>query len=138
MRRETDGGSEAADDAVHYQGDDPGRCADVFQEALYAGLYPCTEERVVRPVGNHTAQRGNGNIVDNEHDRREDRQGQPAVGNRLVDLIGGGELAGAFLLVTAPEDRRYVDIAFVRNNAFGIVVQFLLGSFNVFFNMVKH
>jgi hypothetical protein len=31
----------------------------------------------------------------------------------------------------------YVNISFVRNNTFGIIVKLAFGGFNIFFNMIK-
>ena len=96
------------------------------------------EQAVVRPVGRPGADRRNGDIVNKAHDQGKDRQSQPAVRDHAVDLIGGGELAGVLLLVAALHQGGDIDIALVRDDALGIVVQLLLGSLDVLFDMRLH
>ena len=90
-----------------------------------------TEQAVVGPIGSRCAHGHHGHPVDQEHDQSEDGQAQPAVGHDLIDLIGGGQLPDLLLLVAGLDDGSDVHIALVGDDAFGIVVQFLLGGFDV-------
>ena len=96
---------------------------------------PVAEKAVVGPIGDPGADGGNGNIINDEHHRGEDRQRQHAVGNDLIDLIGSRELPGVFLLVAALQQRGDVEIAFVGDDAFGVVVHFFFGGSDVGFDM---
>ena len=89
------------------------------------------EQAVVCPVGSSSAHADHGDVVNKEHDNCEDGQAQPAVGHDLIDLIGGGQLTGGVLLVAALDDLADVDVTLVGNDALGVVVQLLLGSFDV-------
>ena len=90
-----------------------------------------TEQAVVCPVGSGSAHADHGDVVNQEHDDREDGQAQPAVGHDLVDLIGGGQLTGGVLLVAALDDLADVHVTLVGDDALGVVVQLLLGSGDV-------
>ena len=93
------------------------------------------EQSVVCPVccsgtyGNH------GNIVYQEHDDCEDRQTQPTVGDDLIDLVRSGH-AGSLFLQAVLDDRSNVQIPFVGDDAFCIVVHFLFCGFDVLFNVL--
>ena len=125
------------------------RCPDVLFGVLVDGIVigaradteqmpAVAEQAVVRPVGRPGADRRNGDIVNKAHDQGKDRQSQPAVRDHAVDLIGGGELAGVLLLVAALHQGGDIDIALVRDDALGIVVQLLLGSLDVLLNVRLH
>ena len=125
------------------------RCPDVLFGVLVDGIVigaradteqmpAVAEQAVVRPVGRPGADRRNGDIVNKAHDQGKDRQSQPAVRDHAVDLIGGGELAGVLLLVAALHQGGNIDIALVRDDALGIVVQLLLGSLDVLLNVRLH
>ncbi len=89
------------------------------------------EQAVVCPVGGGSAHADHGDVVNQEHDDREDGQTQPAVGDDLIDLVGGGQLAGGVLLVAGLDDLADVDIPLVGDDALGVVVQLLLGGLDV-------
>ena len=89
------------------------------------------EQAVVCPVGSGSAHADHGDVVNQEHDNCEDGQTQPAIGHNLIDLIGGGQLTGGVLLVAALDNLADVDVALVGDDALGVVVQLLLGSFDV-------
>ena len=57
------------------------------------------EQAVVGPVGRPGADGRDRQVVDAEHDDREDREGENPVGDDPVDLIRDRELAGALLVV---------------------------------------
>ena len=89
------------------------------------------DHAVVGPVGRGGADGDHSDPVDQEHHHREDGQAQPAVRDDLVDLIGGRELTGLFLLVAGLDDLRDVDVALVGDDALGVIVQLLLGGLDV-------
>ena len=94
------------------------------------------EQAVVGPVGRRRADGDHGDVVNKEHDDCEDGQAQPAVGDDPVDLIGGGELFLALLLVAALDDLCDVDIALVGDDGLRVVVQFLFGGLDVLFDVL--
>ena len=74
-------------------------------------------------------------IVNNEHNNRENRQSQPAVCYDLIDLIRGGKLAGALLLIAALDDGSDIDIALVGDDTLRIIVHLFLCCLDIVFNM---
>lgn len=108
-----------------------------LEPAAGEGLDRLREEGVVGPVGYDRAEPGDGHIVDDEHDRREDRQGQPAVGDHLVDLIRGGELTGTLFLVAALHQAGDVHIALIGDDALRIVIPLLLGGSDVLLDVAQ-
>ena len=83
------------------------------------------EQAVIGPVRGGGADRHHGDPVDQEHDQREDRQAQPAVGDHLVDLVRGAQAARVVLAVAGLDDLRDVDVALVGDDALRVVVQLL-------------
>ena len=96
------------------------------------------EQAVVGPVGSGGAHGHHGDPVHQEHHQSEDGQAQPAVGDDLVDLIGGGKLILSLLLVAALDDLGDVDIALVGDDALGIVIQLLLSGLNIRLDVLHH
>ena len=96
------------------------------------------EHAVVGPVGGGSAHGYHGDPVNQEHHHGEDGQAQPAVGDHLVDLVGGGQLALALLLVAALDDLGDVNIALVGDDALGVVVQLLFGGLDVLLDVLHH
>ena len=94
------------------------------------------EETVVRPVGSGRAHGDHGDVVNKEHNSRENRKTQPAVGHDFIDFVGSGKSACVFLLVAALEHPGNVNIALVGDNGFGIVVKLGFGGFDVLLNML--
>ena len=94
------------------------------------------EQTVVRPVGSGRAHGDHGDVVNKEHNSRENRQTQPAVGYNFIDFVGGGKPARVFLLVAAFEHLCDVNIALVGDDGFGIVVKLGFGGFDVLLNML--
>ena len=93
------------------------------------------EQAVVRPVGRGSADGYHGDPVHKEHGGRKDRQAEPAVRNDAVDLVGCGERAGVLFPVAGPDDPGDVNVALVGDDALGVVVQLLLGGFDVLLNV---
>ena len=96
------------------------------------------EHAVVGPVGGGSAHGYHGDPVNQEHHHGEDGQAQPAVGDHLVDLVGGGQLALVLLLVAALDDLGDVNIALVGDDALGVVVQLLFGGLDVLLDVLHH
>ena len=94
------------------------------------------EHAVVCPVGRGRAHGDHGDVVNKEHHDREDGQAQPAVGDDLIDLIGGGELFAALFLVAALDELGDVDVALVGDDALGVVVELGLRRLDVLFDVV--
>ena len=97
-----------------------------------------TEHAVVCPVGCKRADGGNGYVIYQKHNNRENRKRRKAVGDHPVDFVGCGQFLGVFLFVTAFDNRSDIDIAFVGDDAFGVIVQLFFDRLNVFFDMVFH
>ena len=96
------------------------------------------ENTVVRPIRCPSADCGDGNEIDDEHNRRENRQRQPAVCDHLIDFIGGGKPARIFSLAAAPDDGGYVEIALIGDDALRIIIHLLLRGLDIFFDMAQH
>ena len=96
------------------------------------------EHAVVGPIRCGGAHGDHGDIIYQEHDHCKDGQAQPTVRHNLIDLIGGGQLAGLLFLVAALDDGGDINITLIGDDALRIVVQFFLGSLNVLFNMSSH
>ena len=93
------------------------------------------EETVVRPVGRGGADRHHRDPVHKEHHEREDRKSEPAVGNDLIDLVRTGLPAGLFLLAARLDDAGYVEVAFVGDDALGVVAEFAFRRRDVLFDV---
>ena len=96
------------------------------------------EHAVVGPLGRGRAHGDHGDVVHQEHDDDEDGQTQPAVGDHLVDLVGGGELTGVGLLVAALDDRGDVDVTVVGDDGLGVIIQLGLCRHNVLFDVFQN
>ena len=94
------------------------------------------EHAVVCPVGRGRADGDHGDVVNKEHHDREEGQAQPAVGDDLIDLIGGRELFAALFLVAALDELGDVDVALVGDDALGVVVELCLRRLDVLFDVV--
>ena len=94
------------------------------------------EQTVVRPVGSGRAHGDHGDVVNKEHNSRENRQTQPAACYDFVDFIGSGKSACVFLLVAALEHLCDVNIALVGDDGFGIVVKLGFRRLDVLLDML--
>ncbi len=93
------------------------------------------EQTVIGPVRSRRADTDHGNPVHSKHDQREDRQTQPAVGDHLVDFIRSAQGTGVMLPVAGLDDFRDVDIAFIGDDAFRVIIQFFFRRGNVLLNV---
>ena len=96
------------------------------------------EHTVVCPVGSGSADADHCDPVNKEHDQCEDRKTEPAVGDDLIYLIGGGESTGLFLLVAVLDELCYVNVALVGDDALGIVVKLGLGCLDIALDMLHN
>ena len=80
------------------------------------------EDAVVGPVCSPGTDGGDGDVVNEEHDRDEDGKAEPAVGDDLVDLIGGGEFPSVLFDIAVGDDFSDLHVTFVGDDGFGIVV----------------
>ena len=95
-----------------------------------------TEDAVVGEVGGGSTHANHGNPVHGEHNQREDGKTQPAVGDNLINLVGGGEAASLLFLVAGLDHLGDVNIALIGDDGFGIVIQFGFRCLDVLFNVV--
>ena len=96
------------------------------------------EQAVVCPVGCGRANGNHGDVVNQEHDDREDRKTQPAVGDDLIDLIRGGQAAHILFLVAVLDELCDVDVALVGDDGLGVVVELFFGCLDVLLDMGHH
>ena len=94
------------------------------------------ERAVIDPVRTHGADRGNGEVVYQEHDQAEYGQCEETVGHNAVDLIGRRVLTLAVLFVAGLDDLADMYITLVRDDGLCVVVHLALGVLNVFFNVL--
>ena len=80
------------------------------------------EDAVVGPVCSPGTDGGDGDVVNEEHDRDEDGKAEPAVGDDLVDLVGGGEFPSVLFDIAVGDDFSDLHVTFVGDDGFGIVV----------------
>ena len=102
----------------------PSGGAGRFEPAADERLDCLREEGVVGPVGGDGAQPADRHIVDDEHDRREDRQGQPAVGDHLVDPVRRGH-AGVLFMYAVFHQPGDVPVTLIGDDALAVVVELL-------------
>ena len=95
------------------------------------------EQAVVRPVRSPAADGGDGDEIDEEHDHGEDGKSPDAVREHAVDFIRRGHLHFIFLFIASFDDFADEKIAFVGDDAFG-VVHFLFRGDDVFFHVIEN
>ncbi len=96
------------------------------------------KQAVVGPIRGGRSNGHHGNIVDDEHYRRENRKSKPAVGDDAVNLVGSRKLFARASLAARPYDFGDVDVALVCDYAFGVVVKLLFGGLYVAFNVLQN
>ena len=107
----------------------------IFCGAYTEEVIAVAEHAVVDPVGSRRTDGDHRNIVHEEHDDDEDRQTQPAVGDDLVDLVGGRKLVFLLVFIYAVNYLAYVNIALVGDDRLCVVVVFFLDSLDVVLDM---
>ena len=96
LRHEAKHSTQTADDTVNSKADDEITCTCIGEEGS-CGLLDRAYKGIVGPVGNKSTNRRYGYVINNPHDRDEDRDTQDTVGYDLVDLIGYSHLVFALL-----------------------------------------
>ena len=128
----------AGDDAVGHQAGEPLGAAPALQQGTGAVREPGAAQHVVGPVRQEGAEGTHGDPVHQEHDHGENGQGQNAVGDDPVDLVGGGQILfiGLFLhrLGHHAVD---VGVPLVGDDALGVVIQFLFAVGDVLFQVLR-
>ena len=125
---------------VHNKAVQPAGDTQRGQDAVKEAGDNLTEQHVVSPVGAHSTDgegvAAHGDGVDAEHDHREDGQGQDAVGDDLVDLVGDGEAAlGSLFLHRLAHHGIDVGVTLVSDDALSVVIQLLLTVGDMFLQM---
>lgn len=134
LRHKTEHRAHAADDAVHDQAGEPGSGIDGIQLSRDAMGDPVAEQRVVDPVRRDAAERRDGNIIHQEHDDCENRQGEDPVGHNAVDLVRSRHMTG--ILAQAFSDQlRYIFIPPVDDERLAVVAQFFFHRDNQAFQL---
>ena len=109
----------------------------VFCRADPEHMPTVAEQSVVCPVGRGGADRHHRDPIDQKHHEREDRKPEPAVGDDPVDLIRRRLSAGLLLFVARLDDARDIEIPFVCDDAFRVVLKFAFRRGDVLFD-VRH
>ena len=101
---------------------------------LHPRLNPFAEQCIIGEIGYNSTYGFYSNVVNQEHDNRENRQSQETVRYNTVDFIGNRQTGLAFDNCIAHQLANVV-ITLVGNNAFGIIIQCFLAGCNDFFNL---
>ena len=96
------------------------------------------KQSIVCPVSGRCADSDHGEVVYEEHYRCKYGQTQPAVGDHPVDLIGSRKPTLIFFLVAAFDYLGDIYVALIGDDAFSVIVQLLLGSFDVAVNVIEN
>ena len=96
------------------------------------------KQSIVCPVSGRCADSDHGDVVYEEHYRCKYGQAQPAVGDHPVDLIGSRKPTLIFFLVAAFDYLGDIYVALIGDDAFSVIVQLLLGSFDVAVNVIEN
>ena len=94
-----------------------------------------TEESVVSPVCCRCTDSYHRNIVDDEHDRCEDRKTQDPVGYDPVDLIGCCKYTLVLLNIRSLYNARDKDISLIRDDGLGIVIELCFRCLDILLDM---
>ena len=111
------------------------RCFFILRSTPPEEMIAVSEQSVVCPVCCRCTDGYHGNVVNQEHDQRENRQTQPAVCNHFIDLVRCRELSSVLFLITGLDDGGNVDVTLVGDDRFRVIVHFLFGCFDVLFDM---
>ena len=123
LGNESQNRAHAGNDTVKDQALEPSRAVDAYQKAFDSRRNDLSEKHVVGPVCHISTDGSYGNIVNDIHNRREDRQRQDTVGHDSVDLVGNRHLfAGMFFAAAFSNDGGNIIIPLVGDNTFRIVI----------------
>ena len=90
-----------------------------------------TKHAIVCPIRSKGTDGRNGNVVYQEHHGRKNGKGRKAVGDHPVDFVGNRKLSRRFFLITALENLTDINIAFVGDDRFRIVLHFIFHSLDI-------
>ena len=103
----------------------------------YAEQMPAvTEQSVICPIRCRRADAYHRYVINQEHNNRENRKSKPTVCNNTVDFIGCGKLTRILFLIAAFYKLSYINISFICNDAFRIIVKLFFRRLNISFNML--
>ena len=122
LRNKSQDCSHAAYNAVQNQPLQPVCAVQAHQHALDGRRDNLPEQHVVGPVSNDGSNSGNGHVIYDKHNQRENRQCQDTVGHDPVDLIRYGHLAFSCFFITLSNDRCNKIVTLIGNDTFRIVV----------------
>ncbi len=94
------------------------------------------EKSVVCPVGCHRTDSNHRNVVYQIHNYGKYRQAQPTVCDNFIDFVGSRKLADIFLFIASLYDLGDIDISFIGDYTFRIVVKLFFRRFDVGFDML--
>ena len=136
LRNKSKDGSDTADHAINQQSFQPGSRACRFQSRGCPAGDPGSKQHVIGPVCHDGTDGRYGNIVDQEHDPREDRKSRDPVRDHFVDLIGDGQLVFRLFFLNHPgHDPLNVIIPRIGNDRFRIVIQLFFAVLDMPLNM---
>ena len=130
-------------DTVGNEAHQPAGHAPALQQSPGAVREPGPAQGIVCPVREEGADgdapvpdgRAHAEGIDQIHDHCEDGQGQDAVGNDPVDLVGTAELMDLLFLIDALEHLGDIDIPLIGDDALRVVLQLRLGGGDVLFDV---
>ena len=124
----------AADNTVNNKRYQPILTFGSLHVLLHPRLNPFAEQCIISKVSYNSAYGFYSNVVNQEHDNRENRQSQETVRYNAVDFIRNSKAGVAFDNCIAHQLANVV-ITLIGNNAFGIIIQCFLAGCNDFFNL---
>ena len=115
----------AADDTIGNQAHQPGCAANALQRRGYPGHNPFPKEGIIHEAHGPIADGADGDGIDQPHHRHKNRQGQEAIGDHPVNLIGNGEGAlGLALFHAGGHQFTNIMIALIGDDGFGVIIHF--------------
>ena len=134
MRSKANRCTNAANNTVNHKRYQPILTFDSLHVLLHPRLNPFAEQCIIGEIGYNSTYGFYSNVVNKEHDNRENRQSQETVRYNAVDFIGNSQTGMAFDNCIAHQLANVV-ITLVGNNAFGIIIQCFFASCHDFFNL---
>ena len=125
----------AADNTINNQTAQPARTANAVQPRLKVALHDFRNEHIVRPVRQQATNRRHGNVIHKEHDKRENRQRQHAVGHHAVNLVRNAQTALCLALLHRVLHQGVdVGVTLIGDDGLGVVIHFLFAGGDSFLN----